>query len=69
MQDGVQLSVLYLAQMIMLQDQLKYSIDYQQGLNRMVRYNSLIYLPHFLSSTIGVNAPINDLEHYKNHLQ
>ena len=59
-------AVLFPAQMFMLQDQLIYSIDYQQSLHRMVRYNSLIYVPHFLSSTIGVDAPINDLEHYKN---
>ena len=39
--------------------------DYVEGLERMVKFSCLVYVPYFLSSSIGSSAPNNDLEFLK----
>ena len=51
--------------MFLLQEQLDYDNEYRSQLLRMVRYNSLNYVPYWLSASIGADVPLNDLNLYK----
>ena len=55
--------------MFLLQEQLGYDQDYTSQLLGMVRFNSLIYVPYWLTASIGADAPINDLILYKKLLK
>ena len=54
---------------LMEQDDIAMEIEfdslYKNNLERFVKFTSLVYVPYFMVSSIGVDAPLNDLELYK----
>jgi hypothetical protein len=46
-------------------DQLGYDSGTKAALQRFTTFNTLVYTPYFLKSSIGADAPVNDLALYK----
>ena len=57
--------ILYPAKMFLLQSQINMDPDKLALLTRQIKYNSLIYVVPWLSSSIGADAAFNDLSLYK----
>ena len=36
--------------------------EYKEALTRFVKITALVYVPYFLKSSIGADAPVNDLQ-------
>ena len=44
---------------------LHFTVEYKESLERFVKFCGLVYAPYFLSSSIGADAPMNDLNLYR----
>ena len=51
----------YSGMMFQLQDQFDYNQNYRKSLLRMVRFNSLLNTKFWLTASVGVDVPYNDL--------
>jgi len=60
--------VLYCQKMFMWSDQLHYERDFVENLQRINLFIALFYVPAWLKSSIGIDAPVNDLEFLQNML-
>ena len=56
---------IYVLKMFMFSDQMGYSRDVVNGLQRVASFISLIYARFFLTASKGSDAPINDLDMFK----
>ena len=56
---------IYILKMFMFSDQMGYSRDVVNGLQRVASFISLIYARFFLTASEGSEAPINDLDMFK----
>jgi hypothetical protein len=56
---------IYVMKMYMFSSMMGYSKEVINGLQRMATFISLIYAPFFLNASMGVDAPFNDLNLYK----
>ena len=56
---------IYANKMFCFLEQLDLSKDAQAALKRFVTFSVLVYIPHFLKSSIGVDSPVDDLDVYK----
>ena len=61
--------ILYPAKMFLLQSQLDMDAEGLAQLKRQVKYNCLVYVVPWLSSSIGADAAHNDLQLYKTLLE
>ena len=74
-------NVIYGSQMFLLQDSpvdaesatsrsvdldFEFDAEYKSCLGRFIKFTSLIYVPYFLLSSVGADAPFRDLELFKN---
>ena len=56
---------IYAMKMYLFSDQLGYTMEVVNGLQRMATYISLIYARFFLNASVGADAPVNDLDLHK----
>ena len=61
-------TVLYSAKMYVFGEQLSYDQKYMDKLRRMCMFNALFYVKFWLSATSAVDAPINNLQLWKDLL-
>ena len=45
--------------------EIEFDDEYKASLSRFVKFSSLVYVPYFMLSSIGADAPFNDLELFK----
>ena len=61
--------VLYCQKMFMWSNQMQYESDFVDKLRRINQFIALFYVPAWLKCSIGVDAPINDLEFLQNMIE